>query len=160
MFHVFYETPGGGVVGVAADQQGRPGQLIHFRQELFLMAVLSLMAGVGGEIQIFWIDMLFPDMQGGQCLAVTGVARIDEAALFDKETDELPPSAGKPLAVKRWRDPQDPGALGACNVDDHPQKDTYTYDEVFEDIPQTFTVREAAEYLEVAEITVRRDRKS
>jgi excisionase family DNA binding protein len=36
------------------------------------------------------------------------------------------------------------------------EKDTYTYDEVFDDIPQTFTVREAAEYLEVAEITVRR----
>lgn len=36
------------------------------------------------------------------------------------------------------------------------EKDTYTYGEVFDDIPQTFTVREAAEYLEVAEITVRR----
>ncbi|HBH88071.1 MAG TPA: DNA-binding protein [Syntrophaceae bacterium] len=36
------------------------------------------------------------------------------------------------------------------------EKDYYKYEEVFEDIPQTFTIKEAAEYLEVAEITVRR----
>ena len=37
------------------------------------------------------------------------------------------------------------------------EKPHYTHDEVFSDIRQSpFTVREAAEYLEVAEITVRR----
>lgn len=37
------------------------------------------------------------------------------------------------------------------------EKDLYTHDEVFEDIRESpFTIREAAEYLEVAEITVRR----
>jgi excisionase family DNA binding protein len=37
------------------------------------------------------------------------------------------------------------------------EKDLYTHEEVFEDIRQEpFTIREAAEYLEVAEITVRR----
>jgi len=37
------------------------------------------------------------------------------------------------------------------------EKNFYTHDEVFSDIRQSpFTVREAAEYLEVAEITVRR----
>ena len=37
------------------------------------------------------------------------------------------------------------------------EKDFYTHDEVFEDIRQApFTIKEAAEYLEVAEITVRR----
>lgn len=37
------------------------------------------------------------------------------------------------------------------------EKDSYTHDEVFSDIRQSpFTVREAAEYLEVSEITVRR----
>ena len=37
------------------------------------------------------------------------------------------------------------------------EKDLYTHKEVFEDIRQSpFTIREAAEYLEVAEITVRR----
>ena len=37
------------------------------------------------------------------------------------------------------------------------EKSLYTHDEVFSDIRQSpFTVREAAEYLEVAEITVRR----
>ncbi|MEW6215414.1 MAG: helix-turn-helix domain-containing protein [Nitrospirota bacterium] len=37
------------------------------------------------------------------------------------------------------------------------EKDFYTHDEVFDDIRQApFTIREAAEYLEVAEITVRR----
>ncbi len=35
-------------------------------------------------------------------------------------------------------------------------KDEYTYDEVFEDIPATLTIRESAEYLDVAEVTVRR----
>lgn len=37
------------------------------------------------------------------------------------------------------------------------EKDLYTHEEVFDDIRQApFTIREAAEYLEVAEITVRR----
>ncbi len=37
------------------------------------------------------------------------------------------------------------------------EKEFYTHDEVFEDIRQSpFTIKEAAEYLEVAEITVRR----
>lgn len=37
------------------------------------------------------------------------------------------------------------------------EKDLYTHDEVFEDIRQApFTIKEAAEYLEVAEITIRR----
>ena len=37
------------------------------------------------------------------------------------------------------------------------EKALYTHDEVFTDIRQSpFTIREAAEYLEVAEITVRR----
>lgn len=37
------------------------------------------------------------------------------------------------------------------------EKDFYTHEEVFSDIRQSpFTIREAAEYLEVAEITVRR----
>ena len=37
------------------------------------------------------------------------------------------------------------------------EKDLYTHDEVFDDLRQTpFTLKEAAEYLEVAEITVRR----
>ncbi len=37
------------------------------------------------------------------------------------------------------------------------EKDLYTHKEVFEDIRESpFTIREAAEYLEVAEITVRR----
>jgi excisionase family DNA binding protein len=37
------------------------------------------------------------------------------------------------------------------------EKDVYSHDEVFDDIRQApFTVKEAAEYLEVAEITVRR----
>lgn len=37
------------------------------------------------------------------------------------------------------------------------EKDLYTHDEVFEDIRQSpFTIKEAAAYLEVAEITVRR----
>lgn len=36
-------------------------------------------------------------------------------------------------------------------------KDLYTHDEVFNDIRQSpFTIKEAAEYLEVAEITIRR----
>ena len=35
-------------------------------------------------------------------------------------------------------------------------KDEYTYDEVFGDIPSTLTIRESSEYLEVAEVTVRR----
>lgn len=37
------------------------------------------------------------------------------------------------------------------------QKDLYTHEEVFDDIRQApFTIREASEYFEVAEITVRR----
>ena len=37
------------------------------------------------------------------------------------------------------------------------EKDFYTHDEVFDDIRQSpFTVKEAAEYLEIAEITLRR----
>ena len=36
------------------------------------------------------------------------------------------------------------------------EKDVYTHDEVFGDPGEPFTIREAAEYLEVAEITVRR----
>lgn len=37
------------------------------------------------------------------------------------------------------------------------EKDIYTYEEVFGDIRQSpFTIKEASEYLEVAEITVRR----
>lgn len=37
------------------------------------------------------------------------------------------------------------------------EKEHYSHDEVFSDIRQSpFTIREAAEYLEVAEITVRR----
>ena len=37
------------------------------------------------------------------------------------------------------------------------EKDLYTHEEVFEDIRTSpFTIREASEYLEVAEITVRR----
>lgn len=37
------------------------------------------------------------------------------------------------------------------------EKEHYTHDEVFSDIRQSlFTIKEAAEYLEVAEITVRR----
>jgi excisionase family DNA binding protein len=41
------------------------------------------------------------------------------------------------------------------------EKDFYTHDEVFDDIRQSpFTVKEAAEYLEIAEITLRRWVKS
>lgn len=37
------------------------------------------------------------------------------------------------------------------------EKELYTHDEVFEDIRQSpFTIKDAAEYLEVAEITIRR----
>ncbi len=37
------------------------------------------------------------------------------------------------------------------------EKDLYTHDEVFDDIRRTpFTIKEASEYLEVAEITIRR----
>jgi excisionase family DNA binding protein len=35
-------------------------------------------------------------------------------------------------------------------------KDEYTYDEVFGGLPSTLTIKESSEYLEVAEITVRR----
>ncbi len=35
-------------------------------------------------------------------------------------------------------------------------KDEYTYNEVFGDIPSTLTIRESSKYLEVAEVTVRR----
>jgi excisionase family DNA binding protein len=35
-------------------------------------------------------------------------------------------------------------------------KDYYSYDEVFDDTPSTFTIKETSEYLEVAEITIRR----
>ena len=41
------------------------------------------------------------------------------------------------------------------------EKDLYSHDEVFDEIRQTpFTVKEAAEYLEIAEITLRRWIKS
>jgi excisionase family DNA binding protein len=40
------------------------------------------------------------------------------------------------------------------------EKDQYSYDEVFDDIPSAFTLKEAADYLEIAEITVRRLVKS
>lgn len=36
------------------------------------------------------------------------------------------------------------------------EKDTYTHAEVFEELNEPFTIKEAAEYLDVAEITVRR----
>ncbi|GEM_PF-245481 len=36
------------------------------------------------------------------------------------------------------------------------EKDAYTHEEVFADLKEPFTIKEAAEYLEVAEITVRR----
>jgi excisionase family DNA binding protein len=36
------------------------------------------------------------------------------------------------------------------------EKDSYTHEEVFGDLREPFTIKEAAEYLEVAEITVRR----
>jgi excisionase family DNA binding protein len=36
------------------------------------------------------------------------------------------------------------------------EKDSYTHEEVFDDLKEPFTIKEAAEYLEVAEITVRR----
>lgn len=36
------------------------------------------------------------------------------------------------------------------------EKDLYTHAEVFENLDEPFTIREAAEYLEVAEITIRR----
>jgi excisionase family DNA binding protein len=35
-------------------------------------------------------------------------------------------------------------------------KDHYAYDEVFDDIPSTFTIKETSEYMDVAEITIRR----
>lgn len=35
-------------------------------------------------------------------------------------------------------------------------KDEYTYDEVFEDLPTTLTIKEGSEYLGVAEVTMRR----
>lgn len=35
-------------------------------------------------------------------------------------------------------------------------KDEYTYDEVFGDLPSTLTIKESSEYLGVAEVTVRR----
>jgi len=35
-------------------------------------------------------------------------------------------------------------------------KDYYAYDEVFDDIPSTFTIKETSEYMDVAEITIRR----
>jgi len=42
-----------------------------------------------------------------------------------------------------------------------PEKEFYNHDEVFDEIRQSlFTIKEAAEYLEVAEITVRRWIKS
>jgi hypothetical protein len=36
------------------------------------------------------------------------------------------------------------------------EKDAYTHEEVFGDLKEPFTIKEAAEYLEVAEITIRR----
>jgi excisionase family DNA binding protein len=38
----------------------------------------------------------------------------------------------------------------------HQQEYLIAYDEVFDDIPSTFTIKETSEYLEVAEITIRR----
>lgn len=35
-------------------------------------------------------------------------------------------------------------------------KDEYTYDEVFGDLPSILTIKECSEYLDVAEVTVRR----
>ena len=35
-------------------------------------------------------------------------------------------------------------------------KDEYTYEEVFGDIPTTLTIKESADYLDVAEVTIRR----
>ncbi|MCX5855014.1 MAG: helix-turn-helix domain-containing protein [Deltaproteobacteria bacterium] len=35
-------------------------------------------------------------------------------------------------------------------------KDYYAYEEVFDDIPSTFTIKETSEYMGVAEITIRR----
>ena len=35
-------------------------------------------------------------------------------------------------------------------------KDYYAYDEVFDDIPSTFTIKETSEYMDVAQITIRR----
>jgi excisionase family DNA binding protein len=35
-------------------------------------------------------------------------------------------------------------------------KDDYTYEEVFGDLPSTLTIKESSEYLEVAAVTVRR----
>ncbi len=35
-------------------------------------------------------------------------------------------------------------------------KDYYAYDEVFDDIPSTLTIKETAEYMDVAQITIRR----
>lgn len=35
-------------------------------------------------------------------------------------------------------------------------KDEYTYDEVFGDLSSTLTIKESSEYLDVAEVTVRR----
>lgn len=35
-------------------------------------------------------------------------------------------------------------------------KDYYAYDEVFDNIPATFTIKETSEYMELAEITIRR----
>jgi len=32
----------------------------------------------------------------------------------------------------------------------------YTYDDVFSDLPETLSLKDAAQYLEVAEITIRR----
>ena len=36
------------------------------------------------------------------------------------------------------------------------EKDSYTHEEIFDDLKEPFTIKEAAEYLEVADITVRR----
>ena len=36
------------------------------------------------------------------------------------------------------------------------EKESYTHAEVFEDLTEPFTIKEASEYLEIAEITVRR----
>ena len=41
-------------------------------------------------------------------------------------------------------------------TDEENKKDYYAYDEVFDDIPSTFTIRETSEYMDVAEITIRR----
>ncbi|MEK6623102.1 MAG: hypothetical protein AABZ13_11515, partial [Planctomycetota bacterium] len=51
-FHGFHENPRGGVVGVVPNQHSRPRHLIQFLQEIFCLAVLPGMAGMGGKKQV------------------------------------------------------------------------------------------------------------